>query len=269
MTTERPGSPGPHALRARRRRTGLARRYARPGPGCWQVAYDRIRPFPGARRTGARCDRGVRSCDDARGASLHLDTPARHRRRSLASRRGGTDRRGLSSYLGLSDSASTALERVVPAASDLFSALGWFGTLLLVISAPAFSRALERFYARVWSKRKLGFRAVWRLSPFCGDHPRSGNIAVHPFYPAGGRNYVALRGLVEFVLWTGVWLLVGWIVLNRSVSFRLLFLAQFSAASGLRCWAESVGSTFRSPSHRLRPNSARSASPSPTSDGSS
>jgi hypothetical protein len=142
--------------------------------------------------------------------------------------------RGLSNYLGLNDSATTALERVVPAASDVFSALGWFGTLLLVVSATAFSRALERFYARVWSKRKLGFRAAWRL--FAVVATIILGLVVLQFSRsilwAAGTD-VALRGVVEFVLWTAVWLLVGWIVLNRTVSFRLLFPGAVLCGIGL------------------------------------
>ncbi|MET1043540.1 MAG: YhjD/YihY/BrkB family envelope integrity protein [Microbacteriaceae bacterium] len=141
---------------------------------------------------------------------------------------------GLSNYLGLSDSAATVLERVVPASSDLFSALGWFGTLLLVVSATAFSRALERFYARVWSKRKLGFRAAWRLFAVIAAI-LLGLVVVQftrSILRADG-TYIALRGLIEFVLWTVVWLLVGWIVLNRSVSLRSLFPGAVLCGIGL------------------------------------
>ncbi len=142
--------------------------------------------------------------------------------------------RGLSTYLGLNDSAAAALEKVVPSSSDVFSALGWFGTLLLVVSATAFSRALERFYARVWSKRKLGFRATWRLFAVLATILLG--LVVLQFSRSILRadgTYIAFRGVVEFVLWTGVWLLVGWIVLNRTVSFRLLFPGAVLCGIGL------------------------------------
>ena len=142
--------------------------------------------------------------------------------------------RGLSNYLGLNESAAKALERVVPVSSDVFSALGWFGTLLLVVSATAFSRALERFYARVWSKRKLGFRATWRLFAVLATI-LLGLVMLQfsrSILRADG-TYVALRGVIEFVLWTGVWLLVGWIVLNRTVSFRLLLPGAILCGIGL------------------------------------
>lgn len=130
---------------------------------------------------------------------------------------------GLSNYLGLNGSAASVLARVVPAASDVFSALGWFGILLLIVSATAFSRALERFYSRVWSKGKSGFRAAWR--PFAVIATILLGLVVLQFTRSaiqtdGG--FFAVRGLVVFVLWTGVWLLAGWIVLNRTVSFRSL-----------------------------------------------
>jgi hypothetical protein len=142
--------------------------------------------------------------------------------------------RGLSTYLGLNDSAANALETAVPASSDVFSALGWFGTLLLVVSATAFSRALERFYARVWSKRKLGFRATWRLFAVLATI-LLGLLVVQltrSVLRAEG-SFLVLRSIAEFVLWTAVWLLVGWIVLNRTVSFRLLFPGALLCGVGL------------------------------------
>jgi uncharacterized BrkB/YihY/UPF0761 family membrane protein len=142
--------------------------------------------------------------------------------------------RGLSNYLGLSDSAANALERVVPASSDVFSALGWFGILLLVVSATAFSRALERFYARVWSKAKLGFRATWRLFAVLATIILGVVILqLTRSILRADATYIALRGVVEFVLWTLVWLLIGWIVLNRTVSFRLLLPGAVLCGIGL------------------------------------
>lgn len=125
---------------------------------------------------------------------------------------------GLSNYLGLNGSAAAVLERVVPAASDVFSALGWFGILLLIVSATAFSRALERFYCRVWSKGKSGFRAAWR--PFAVIATILLGLVALQFTRSaiqtdGG--FVAVRGLVVFVLWTGVWLLVGWLLVIMCV----------------------------------------------------
>ncbi|WP_167139556.1 YhjD/YihY/BrkB family envelope integrity protein [Diaminobutyricimonas sp. TR449] len=142
--------------------------------------------------------------------------------------------RGLSNYLGLSDSAATALERIVPASSDVFSALGWFGVLLLVVSATAFSRALERFYARVWSKPKLGFRAAWRLfavlaAILLGVVVLQLTRSILRSEPS----FVPLRGIIEFMLWAAVWLIVGWIVLNRTVSFRLLLPGAVLCGIGL------------------------------------
>ena len=142
--------------------------------------------------------------------------------------------RGLSTYLGLNDSAANTLETAVPSSSDVFSALGWFGTLLLVVSATAFSRALERFYARVWSKRKLGFRAAWRLFAVIAAIIL-GLVVVQltrSVLRAEG-TYLVLRSIAEFVLWTVVWLLVGWIVLNRTVSFRMLLPGAILCGIGL------------------------------------
>jgi Virulence factor BrkB len=141
---------------------------------------------------------------------------------------------GLSQYLGLSTSATSVLEQAVPASSDVFSALGWFGILLLVVSATAFSRALERFYSRVWSTRKLGFRAVWRS--FAVIATVLVGLVLLQFTRSVLRadgGFLLLRGIAEFVLWTLVWLVAGWAVLNRAVSFRSLLPGALLCGLGL------------------------------------
>src|SRR3954470_22869931 len=141
---------------------------------------------------------------------------------------------GLSQYLGLNTSAASALEQAVPASSDVFRALGWFGILLLVVSANAYSRALERFYSRVWSIPKPGFRAVWR--PFAVLATVLLGLVLLQFTRSVLRadgTFVVLTGIVEFVLWTIVWLVAGWVVLNRAISFRSLFPGALLCGLGL------------------------------------
>ena len=154
-----------------------------------------------------------------------------------AALRGGDARpigSGLSGYLGLNSSAANLLENAVPASSDVFSALGWFGVLLLVVSATAFSRALERFYARVWSTRKIGLRAAWRWLAVIAT-VLLGLVLLQfsrTVLRAEG-TFVALSGIVEFILWTVVWLFAGWIVLNRTIPLRSLFPGALLCGLGL------------------------------------
>jgi uncharacterized BrkB/YihY/UPF0761 family membrane protein len=150
--------------------------------------------------------------------------------------RGGSRPLGstLSSYLGLDSSATHVLEGVVPASSDIFSALGWFGTLLVLVSATAFSRALDRFYARVWAIRKVGLRGAWRWLVVLTTILLA--VALLQFtrsIVAFDGGYVVLAAIVEFVLWTFTWLLTGWVVLNRDVSLRSLFPGAVLCGFGL------------------------------------
>jgi membrane protein len=141
---------------------------------------------------------------------------------------------GLSGYLGLNRSAADALERAVPASSDVVSSLGWFGILLLVVSATAFSRALERFYSRVWSIKKPGFRAVWRWLAVLAT-VLLGLVLVQftrSTLRAEG-SFVVLSGMVEFILWTLVWLFAGWSVLNRTITLRALLPGAVLCGAGL------------------------------------
>ncbi|MEL4320164.1 hypothetical protein WJX64_14210 [Leifsonia sp. YIM 134122] len=129
----------------------------------------------------------------------------------------------LATHLGLSHSAKSVLESAVPPASDVFSALGWFGILVLIVSATALSRALERFYIRVWSARKAGLRFAWRwlaavaavvIGVLLVQFTRS---VIEPRSGFGAFGFV-----LEVVIWAAVWLITPWVVLNRTVSFRML-----------------------------------------------
>lgn len=151
---------------------------------------------------------------------------------------------GLASYLGLGDSATRVIEGSLPVASDVLSTLGWFGLLLLLASATAFSRALDRFYARVWSTSRPGFRGAWRWVAVLAAILLG--LAVIQFTrrilrSEGG--YVLLTLLAECVLWTLIWLLAGWIILNRSVSFRALLPGAMLCGVGLAA-AGSLGRIY-------------------------
>ncbi|TFB55188.1 hypothetical protein E3O23_02895 [Cryobacterium tagatosivorans] len=141
---------------------------------------------------------------------------------------------GLAGYLGLGDSATRVIERSLPVASDVLSALGWFGLLLLLASATAFSRALDRFYARVWSTRRPGLRGAWRWVAVLAAILLG--LAVIQFTRSILRSeggYVVLTISAEFVLWTLIWLAAGWIILNRAVSIRALLPGAMLCGVGL------------------------------------
>ena len=141
---------------------------------------------------------------------------------------------GLSGFLGLPSSAEEVLEGVVPESSDIFSSLSWFGFLILIVSATAYSRALDRFYARVWSTRKPGIRVAWRWLVVLAA------ILIGLALVQFTRSIVltddaltVLAFLLDLVGWTAVWLLAGWIMLNRAISFRLLLPGAVLTGLGL------------------------------------
>lgn len=141
---------------------------------------------------------------------------------------------GLSQYLGLSNSATDVIERSIPGASEVLSALGWFGALLLLASATAFSRALDRFYARVWSARRPGLRGAWRWVAVLAAILIG--LAVVQFTRSILRSeggYVVLTFIVESILWTLIWLSAGWIILNRAISVRSLLPGAVLCGIGL------------------------------------
>lgn len=126
------------------------------------------------------------------------------------------------------------IERSLPVASDVLSALGWFGVLLLLASATAFSRALDRFYARVWSTRRPGIRGAWRWIAVLAAIPIG--LAVVQFTRSILRSdgvFVLLRFVLESILWTLIWLAAGWIILNRAVGVRALLPGAMLCGIGL------------------------------------
>jgi membrane protein len=141
---------------------------------------------------------------------------------------------GMSQYLGLNNSATQVIERSIPDASEMLSALGWFGAVLLLASATAFSRALDRFYARVWSIRRPGLRGAWRWVAVLAAILIG--VALVQFTRSIMRSdggYIVLTFILESALWTLIWLAAGWIILNRAIRVRSLLPGAMLCGIGL------------------------------------
>src|SRR5262249_52480223 len=65
-------------------------------------------------------------------------------------------------HLGLSGSSSAALQRLLLDRNGLQQNLSVISAILVLLSATAFTRALQRVYEGVWELPKLGLRGAWR-----------------------------------------------------------------------------------------------------------
>jgi membrane protein len=131
---------------------------------------------------------------------------------------------GLADSLGLSPSASAALEVALPEGSTAAGAFGVVGALVTLLSATSYSRALVRLYAGIWDvPRPPGFRALWRLvATLLG-------LVVLIFLLTFVRRVlqgVPLSAVAEAViacfLGALIWTWVPWILLARRVPVRML-----------------------------------------------
>ncbi|MET0784098.1 MAG: hypothetical protein ABWY53_07185 [Leifsonia flava] len=147
--------------------------------------------------------------------------------------RGALGRR-LADNLGLGDAGSRVLEGAIPSSTYVLGGIGWFGLLLLVIAATAFSRALERFFVRLWSTHKAPLRFAWRwllalAAVVVGVLVLEYTRAVLRPNPTTA----VLDVLVEAIIWSAVWIVTPWLVLNRAVAWRMLLPGAVLSGIGL------------------------------------
>jgi membrane protein len=127
----------------------------------------------------------------------------------------------------LSGSAADALRETVAQPHD--AGLSLVGSVLLVISALSFTRAMQRMYVRAWRLEPLGLRGnLWGLL-WLGVF-----IAFWSLQPA----VVALfDGVVSFAvalaLSTLLWLWTPWLLVARRITWRRLLPQAFLNACGL------------------------------------
>jgi membrane protein len=127
----------------------------------------------------------------------------------------------------LSGSAAETLREAV--SQPPHSGLSAVGTVLLVISALSFTRAMQRLYIRAWRLDKLGLRANYWGLIWLGMF-----VAFWSVQPA----IVGLfGGLVAFAislgLSTALWLLTPWLLTARMIPWRRLLPQAFLTAVGL------------------------------------
>jgi membrane protein len=112
---------------------------------------------------------------------------------------------------GLGGDSDEALTDLMAGRSALRSGISVIGVLLVVASATAFTRALQRVYERAWALPKLGVRGAWRwLAWLAGMLVYLTVVGFAVRLVGAGPREGGLLGLGAFVLWWWTpWLLLG------------------------------------------------------------
>jgi membrane protein len=129
----------------------------------------------------------------------------------------------------LSGGAAASVREAVAQPAAIQDGISLLGMLVLVVSALAFTRALQRLYERAWRLSSLGVRGneygfIWLFAfiLYLGLNPAT-NSAVH-----------GVAGLlIRTALASAFWLVTPWLLLARRVSWRRLLPQAVLTSVGL------------------------------------
>ena len=135
---------------------------------------------------------------------------------------------GVVDQLDLTGNSAEVVREAVEAPDDSRS-IGVLSFFLLVLSALAFTRALQRMYIRAWDLDKLGVRGnAWGLAwlaAFC-VYASLQPLVLGLF---GGMT----QTVVTLGLSTGLWLFTPWILVGRVIPWQRLLPQALLTSSGL------------------------------------
>jgi membrane protein len=135
--------------------------------------------------------------------------------------------------LSLDDETAELVKQSIPRAIEGVSFSQVIGALLLILSATAFARALERCFRRIWKTPKAPIRFAWRWVVAIVAILIGFVLVVMTRYVLRGTGALSLLEFVlEVAVWSALWWFASWIVINRSVSLRALFPGSVLAGLG-------------------------------------
>lgn len=135
--------------------------------------------------------------------------------------------------LSLDDDTAELVKQSIPQASEGVSLTQVTGALLLILAATAFSRALERCFRRIWKSPKAPIRFAWRWVVAIVAILIGFVLVIMTRYVVRGTEALsALEFIIEVAVWSALWWVASWIVINRSVSLRALLPGSVLAGFG-------------------------------------
>ena len=135
--------------------------------------------------------------------------------------------------LSLDDETAELVKQSIPRAIEGVSFSQVIGALLLILSATAFARALERCFRRIWKTPKAPIRFAWRwVVAIVAILIGFVLVVMTRFVLRGTGALSLLEFILEVAVWSALWWFASWIVINRSVSLRALFPGSVLAGLG-------------------------------------
>jgi membrane protein len=145
---------------------------------------------------------------------------------------------GLGSAIGdslaLPSSARAVLQHSVPAGAAPTSSVGILGLVVAIVSATSFSRALEKIYLRIWQVPKPSYRTAWRwLATIVAIVLAAGLVGLARRVTSGDLWLGWVPFVVQLAIWTAVWSLVPFALVQGAVRLRPLVVAGAATAVSL------------------------------------
>lgn len=146
----------------------------------------------------------------------------------------GSERLSLfAEHLGFDAPTAEILQSSLPDGAQELHATGLIGMLLLVIAATSFARALERSIRTIWHTPHVSIKFAWRwFAAVAIVVTGIGLIVTARILLTGAGFGPVIEFAAEVVLWSGIWWLASWTVINRQVGLRQLLPGSVLAGVG-------------------------------------
>jgi len=126
-------------------------------------------------------------------------------------------------HLGFDDATAEMLEKSLPTGAQELRVTGVVGVALLVIAATSFARALERSLQTMWHTPNVSIKFAWRwLATIVAVVIGVALIVATRIIVRGDGALPVFEFIAEVAIWTALWWIAAWIVINGRVSLRQL-----------------------------------------------
>ena len=136
-------------------------------------------------------------------------------------------------HLGFDDATAEILEKSLPGGAQELRATGVIGVVVLVIAATSFARALERSLQTIWHTPTVSIKFAWRwLVTIVAVIIGIALIVATRIIVHGDGAIPVIEFIAEVAIWSALWWIASWIVINRRVSLRELLPGSVLAGVG-------------------------------------